>query len=36
MGTVYLITLPIIRTITRLKAEAATKAASLHPEHPIP
>ena len=36
MGAVYLITLPIMRTVTRLKAEAAAKAATLHPEHPIP
>lgn len=36
MGAVYLITLPIMRTVTRLKAEAAAKAAALHPEHPIP
>lgn len=33
---VYFITLPIMRTVTRLKAEAAAKAATLHPEHPIP
>jgi len=36
MGTVYLITLPIMRTVTRLKAEAAAKAAALQPPHPIP
>lgn len=36
MTTVYFITLPIMRTVTRLKAEAAEKAAALHPEHPIP
>jgi uncharacterized protein (DUF2062 family) len=33
---VYVITLPIVRTVTRLKEEAAAKAAALHPEHPIP
>ncbi|MES2696423.1 MAG: DUF2062 domain-containing protein [Verrucomicrobiota bacterium] len=36
MTAVYFITLPIMRTVTRLKAEAAAKDAALHPEHPIP
>jgi uncharacterized protein (DUF2062 family) len=36
IGAVYFITLPIMRTVTRLRAEASAKAAMLHPEHPIP
>jgi uncharacterized protein (DUF2062 family) len=36
IGLVYALSLPVMRTIHRMKAEAAAKAAALTEDHPVP